>query len=119
MSVAYEGVNVRALTDDERYISTARKELPLVIEPKSTSDFAYLQRFLKTHSSVILRDIARVGAVLLRGFDVRTDTDFEKAVSSVEGLQGIPDAFMSEAGRTLVEGTEFVLYTNSIYKTGG
>ena len=67
MPADYDGVNVRTLTDAERSLRTDRKRMPLVIEPKGSADLAFLHGFLRSHSDQILRDIARFGAVLLRG----------------------------------------------------
>ncbi len=45
--------------------------------------------------------------------------DFENAILSIEGLQGISEAFMSEHGRERVDNLKYVLHTNTIFKTGG
>lgn len=116
----YQGVTTRFLRDDERLILSKEKEMPLVIEAKDSQDISFLQRFLKQHSAEILEDIAIYGAVLLRGFQVKSDADFENTVLSINGLQGIGDAFMSEQGRTHVnDDLKYVLHTNAVYKTGG
>ena len=63
--------------------------------------------------------MATYGAVLLRGFDITSDEEFEKRVLSIKGLQGISDAFMSEEGRIHSDNLKYVLHTNAVYKTGG
>lgn len=115
----YQGVTTRFLRDDERLILSNEKEMPLVIEAKDNKDTVFLHRFLQQHSREILDDIAKYGAVLLRGFHVASDADFENTVLSVKGLQGISDAFMSEQGRIHVSDLKYVLHTNAVYKTGG
>jgi len=100
-------------------MSSDENELPLVIEPNGPTDVSFLQNFLTTHSEQIKLDIARYGAVLLRGFDVASDADFENTVLSIEGFRGISDAFMSEQGRIHVDNLKYVLHTNAVYKTGG
>lgn len=115
----YQGVTTRFLRDDERLILSSEKNMPLVIEAKDNKDIAFLHQFLQQHSREILDDIAKYGAVLLRGFNVASDADFENTVLSVNGLQGISDAFMSEQGRIHVSDLKYVLHTNAVYKTGG
>lgn len=119
METRYAGVNTRFPTDNERLVLSAEKEMPLVIEATESTDRDFLQRFLAAHSTRILDDVAKYGAVLLRGFDIKSDEDFEQTVLSIQGLRGISEAFMSEEGRTHAGNLQFVLHTNSVYKTGG
>ncbi|WP_028387935.1 TauD/TfdA family dioxygenase [Legionella fairfieldensis] len=119
MNNRYSGVITRFLRNDERLILSEEKEMPLVIEANGANDLEFLQRFLASHYESILNDLSIYGAVLLRGFDVHSDEDFEKTVTTIPGLRGISDAFMSEEGRIHASNLKFVLYTNAIYKTGG
>ncbi len=115
----YEGVTTRFLRSDERQVVCEDNSLPLVIEAHLSKDKAFLQQFLRRNSAQILADITTFGAVLLRGFTIESDEDFENTVTQIDGFQGISDAFMSEEGRTHVGSLRFVLHTNSVYKTGG
>lgn len=119
MIPSYPGVTTRLLRQEERLVLSDEDMLPLVIEAKESSDPAFLQQFLATHSDKIQQDIATFGAVLLRGFAISNEPEFEKSVFSLKGLRGISDAFMSEEGRIPVDGVKFVLHTNAVYKTGG
>lgn len=119
MIPSYSGVATRLLRQEERLILSEEEMMPLVIEAKESADPAFLQQFLSTHSADILADIANYGAVLLRGFAINNEHDFEKTILSVQGLRGISDAFMSEEGRVHVDDLKFVLHTNAVYKTGG
>lgn len=119
MNQEYQGVTTRFLHQDERLIISAEHEMPLVIEPKEARDIPFLKEFLAAHSAKILHDIATYGAVLLRGFDVKSDEDFEKTVLSIQGFKGISDAFMAEEGRIHVGDLKYILHTNAVYKTGG
>jgi alpha-ketoglutarate-dependent taurine dioxygenase len=74
---------------------------------------------LTEHAPQVISDAAQHGAVLLRGFEVYSDQDFENTVLALRGMRGIARVFMPEGGRTIVDGTRFVLHTNSIYTTGG
>ncbi len=119
MQQEYADVRTRFLREDERLILSEENEMPLVIEAMGSKDVHYLQSFLSRQSEQILKDIATYGAVLLRGFDVASEEDFEKTVLSIQGMQGISEAFMSEEGRVHVDNLNFVLHTNAVYKTGG
>jgi len=115
----YEGVTTRFLRSDERLMESDANELPFVIEAHHSKDVNFLQTFLAKYSTQILEDIAQYGAVLLRGFDVQSEHDFENTILKIQGFKGIGDAFMSEQGRVPVGHLKYVLHTNSVYKTGG
>jgi alpha-ketoglutarate-dependent taurine dioxygenase len=119
MRQVYEGVQTRFLTDQERLISSKEQEMPWVIEPQDDPSLSFLKQFLHEHSESIRAEMARYGAILLRGFQVQSEQDFEDAVLSIQGLRGISEAFMSEEGRVQVGSQKFVLHTNAVYKTGG
>lgn len=119
MHKEYAGVITRFLRDEERLILSEEKEMPLVIEATDSKDTLFLQTFLASHSNQIMDDIAKYGAVLLRGFEIRSDDDFEKAVLSIQGMRGIGEALMSENGRIHAGKQKYVLHTNAVYKTGG
>lgn len=119
MHVSQTKVTTRFLRQDERFIQSDEHEMPLVIEACDDQDIGFLQTFLTSHSEQLLSDISTYGAVLLRGFDIHSEDDFEKAVLSIQGLKGIRDAFMSEEGRIHAENATYVLHTNAVYKTGG
>jgi len=115
----YPDVTTRFLRSDERLILSEENEMPLVIEAKHAADLDFLHGFIKAHSEQLIEDIAKYGAILLRGFRIKSDEDFEKTILSIKGVQGISDAFMSEYGRVPVGNLKYVLHTNAAYKTGG
>jgi len=119
MNNKYTEVTTRFLRDDERFLLSEEKEMPLVIEAKTHSDPAFLQNFLATNATQLLQDMAQYGAVLLRGFDIASDEQFENTILSVPQFRAISEAFMAENGRTHVGDLKYVLHTNSVYKTGG
>jgi alpha-ketoglutarate-dependent taurine dioxygenase len=112
-------VKTRFLHKDERLVLSNEREMPLVIEATCDSSLLFLQEFMRAHSTQLLEEVAQYGAVLFRGFDIQSDDDFEKAILSIQGLNGISDAFMSEEGRVPAGSSQFVLHTNAVYKTGG
>jgi hypothetical protein len=119
MKQNYTGVTTRFLRDDERLILSDEKEMTLVLEANASNDVPFLKQFIASHSTQIMADIAQYGAVLLRGFNIRSDEDFEQSVIQLKGFQGISDVFMSEEGRIHVNNCKYVLHTNAVYKTGG
>ncbi len=119
MDNEYKNVTTRFLRQEERLMSSDENQMPLVIEARDLTDIHSLKNFLNNHSEKIKGDIANYGAVLLRGFDIHSDEDFETTVLSIQGFKGINQAFMSEYGRNHVKNLQYVLHTNEVYKTGG
>lgn len=119
LSNSYDGVTTRFLRADERLITSLETNMPLVLEAKEYASPKFLQDFLKSNSEHLLEDVAKYGALLFRGFEIHSDSDFENTILSIEGLHGISEAFMSEHGRERVDNLKYVLHTNTIYKTGG
>lgn len=119
MHHTYQGVTTRFLRPDERLIQSEEKEMPLVLEADEKKDLTFLHQLLKTNSPQIMQDVATYGAVLLRGFAIQTEEDFEQCLCSLPEIQGISEAFMSEEGRIPVGNLQYVLHTNAVYKTGG
>ncbi|WP_115708798.1 TauD/TfdA family dioxygenase [Legionella sainthelensi] len=119
MHKEYQGVITRFLRKDERLILSEEEQMPLVIEADKAADLEFLQQLLKSYSHQIIQDMAQYGAVLLRGFNIDTEEQFENIILSIPEFRGISDAFMSENGRVHVGDLKYVLHTNSIYKTGG
>jgi alpha-ketoglutarate-dependent taurine dioxygenase len=115
----HSGVRRRFLSEHERLVSVTSVAAPLVIEPVNSNSTKALAQFLRDNSSALKHDVARHGAVLLRGFEINTIADFENQIVGIRGIQGISKVLLSEPGRTVVDGTRFVLYTNALVKTGG
>ena len=115
----YDGVTTRFLRADERLITSLETEMPLVFEAKENTSPQFLQDFLKANSENLMKDVAKYGALLFRGFDIQSDSNFENTILSITDLHGISEAFMSEHGRERVDNLKYVLHTNTIYKTGG
>lgn len=114
-----DGAVIRDLRPDERPYPTFEQGLPLLVEARGARSLASLRELLAARSDDLFRQIYEHGAVLLRGFDVGSAADFEQAVVSIRGLSPMPGYFMSEPGRSLVEGTRAVFETNTFFRTGG
>ncbi len=93
--------------------------MPLVIEATTHKDMNFLKEFLKSNANTLLADMKQYGAVLLRGFAIDSDEQFEQAILSIPAFRPISEAFMAENGRVPVGDLKYVLHTNSVYKTGG
>jgi alpha-ketoglutarate-dependent taurine dioxygenase len=115
----YEHVTTRLLAEAERPYPAGESGTPLVIEAASSSDLTFLKGFLSAHAQRIRNDLYNHGAVLLRGFEVRSARDFEAVLSALQGFRPMSDYFMSEMGRDPVKGTTCVFETNALIKTGG
>ena len=100
-------------------ISHGRNPYPLVVQAASSSDVPFLKDFLAAHSSGLREDIYAHGAVLLRGFKVRSPADFEDALSAIQGFRPMNGYFMSEQGRDPVKGTGYVDDTSTFFISGG
>lgn len=119
MEQRYPGVVVDILSTAERRVPTGETATPLVIRPLKSASSEFLSEFLASNSPQILADISRHGALLMRGFEIDSDIDFEKQLLSIRGVVGMREILFSEPGRTLSEGTQYVFSTNTLLKTGG
>ena len=88
VSAKFRGTLVRRLEVNERSMPTGKRspQFPLVIEPGNSSRSAGLPEFLNDNSQRVLESLHRFGAVLLRGWDVGTERDFERAILSIQGI---------------------------------
>ena len=119
MSRKYNDVITKVLSKEERTFSSSQDSLPLVIEAKKNKSKQFLFEFLEANHQELKSDMDEYGAILIRGFDIHSDSDFENAVLKMKHFQAIQNSFMKEEGRDRVNGTTSVLHTNTIYKTGG
>lgn len=115
----YDGAVIRLLEPAERRVQTTEAQTPLVISPRPSSEPQFLREFLSSNSTQLCEELARHGAILLRGFNIGSVREFERQVLSIRSLRGMRDIMLSEAGRTRANGAEYVLHTNSLFKTGG
>lgn len=115
----WEGVSTRTLRPAECLLPSGERELPLVVEPVQGRSVGFVRDFLRANSAQFLVSLARHGAILLRGFDITAESDFEDALASLTEFRAMDGYFMEEPGRTRVDGTRSVFYTNRLSKTGG
>jgi len=110
---------LRALQPQEQVTSNDCCGVPMVIEAQKPADEGEARTLLAKHGLEILDQVERHGSVLLRGFGVATGVDFEHVMLSIPQVRAMNEVFMSELGRTVIDGARFVLHTNTLYKTGG
>lgn len=113
-------IHLRKLDQKERDISTRISDMPLVLEYKGAGkgDLKELTDYLSANSDELANKLDTNGALLLRNFNITSEVEFEKAVTSLRSINCIEDYFLTESGRSLIEGTKYVFYTNKFYKTG-
>jgi hypothetical protein len=78
-------VNVTLLRSAEDGANGSWKTQPLVISPRwNNTSLSFLQGFMKTHREWVDQMVLEYGAVLCRGFDVKSALEFEAAVSAYQ-----------------------------------
>jgi alpha-ketoglutarate-dependent taurine dioxygenase len=112
-------LRTRHLTDAERPFPCSPESLPVVLEPDGDRSVDALKRLVSENSEEIWRLFHENGAVLLRGFDVRTPAEYEAVIVALRGTSPISGYFMSEEGRDPIPGTSHVFSSSSFIKTGG
>jgi Taurine catabolism dioxygenase TauD, TfdA family len=101
-------------------MTTVRKDVAPYVVYLPTNRDKDLGSFLEHNSAAVWEGLAKSGAVLFRNFSVSSERTFEDALLSLQELRPMDCYFMSEHGRSRVEGaSRFVLYTNKFRKTGG
>ncbi|GEM_PF-2938554 len=70
-------IRLRFLSDREKTIAGAEKELPLVIEPVKEKSFGALTELVRDNSDWFNQQRDTYGAILFRGFEVENGTQFE------------------------------------------
>lgn len=111
-------LTLRQLHGHERSPAGPAPGVPLVIAPRERSDLAFITDLFREHTDAVKQAIFDHGAILIRGFDIRSSSDFEKLVLGMHGLRPM-SAYGSGRSRQLIEGTKHVFDTNSVFKSGG
>lgn len=112
---SFSEFEVRLPEDADRPFQGQNQAWPLIVTPglsEPTPDS--LRRFFADNGDSVMDALCRFGAILFRGFDIRSETEFESTILSIRGLQSMRSAFMSEVGRDLVNHSTNVFYTNNV-----
>lgn len=115
----FAGVTTRFLRPEEHAAASQFRCLPLVLEAQTDSSQSFLEGFLRSHGEAVVESAHDHGAVLLRGFRITSEQQFEAAISSVSSFRPMGGYFMSEQGRTPVKSGSHVFHTNAVVRTGG
>jgi hypothetical protein len=81
------------------------KTLPLVISPRWDDSLDFITTWLEKNRSWVEEQITSFGAVLIRGFQVESAPDFERATLAVQ--PGLCDAYRGTSPRFLMPGTKY------------
>jgi len=100
--IKLKDIHTRSLYEREKEIQSTN-DSPFVFEATNEKDKIELQGFLVENSEDVLEKIHKHGAVLLRGFKIFSETEFEQAITSMKEFKAMDNYFMSEDGRTLVD----------------
>lgn len=112
---SFGGLDFRLPTDADGPFEGHSQGWPLIVTPGTSEPTPdSLRQVLADNSNAVLDALCRFGAILFRGFDIRSENDFEQAILAIPQLQSMRSYFMSEAGRDRVNQTADVFYTNSV-----
>jgi hypothetical protein len=100
-SFGLDAVNVSFLPSDNG------GRLPLVVSPRWETSLTFLCSWLETNRDFLDEMMLKYGAVLIRGFDVSSCREFERALLSFQP-GGLNDCYRGTSPRQLQEGTSYV-----------
>ncbi len=83
-----------------------RKTLPLVISPRWDDSLNFICKWIEINRPWVEDQILKYGAVLVRGFEVNSAVDFEKATLALQ--PNLCDEYRGTSPRSLREGTKYV-----------
>ena len=97
-SLDVDNINTSFLDDKNR--------LPLVISPRFDDSLEFLCQWLVANRSWVDEKMLAHGAVLIRGFQVNTPPEFERAISSVQ--PNLSNSYRGTSPRFVFDGTKFM-----------
>lgn len=94
------------------FVEAPSSRLPLVVEPPSAAErpLSSLLAWIADQSASIERDLTQHGAVLFRGFDVRTALDFERVARAIS--PDLKNAYLGTSPRDAL--TEYVFSASEL-----
>jgi alpha-ketoglutarate-dependent taurine dioxygenase len=107
LSYGLDQINISFL-EQQSVVPTTTKEkktLPLVLSPRWDDSLGFLCQFLETNRSWVDAQILAHGAVLLRGFQIDSCPDFERATLALQ--PALYDRYRGTSPRTSMAGTKF------------
>jgi alpha-ketoglutarate-dependent taurine dioxygenase len=106
---------VRLPEDADRPLQGRNQAWPLIVTPglaEPTPDS--LRQLFADNGEAVKDALYRFGAILFRGFDIRSEAEFESTVLSIRGLQAMRSDFMPAVGRDRANHSTNVFYTNKV-----
>ena len=88
------------------FLDNSKKTLPLVISPRFDDSHEFICAWLKDNRQWVHDQMMRYGAVLIRGFQIESASDFEKATMSMD--PNLCDKYRGTSPRSLHDGTKYV-----------
>ena len=89
------------------FLQDRTDKLPLVITPKSDTSLSFLQSWMKDNSAFIDEQLRKYGAILVRGFDLDTASDLEKALKCIQD-SSLNDVYRGTSPRIRIDGTKYI-----------
>ncbi len=88
-----------------QFLDKSKKELPLVISPRFDNSLPFIYEWLNVNRQWVQDQMLQYGAVLIRGFDINSPTDFEKATLALD--PSLCDKYRGTSPRSLQDGTKY------------
>lgn len=92
--------------------SLSASRLPLRLEPGAIKDFATLAEWLEAHRDWVTPQLQRVGALLIRGFGVRSYDDVETLARAVE--PGLQNEYLGSSPRIALSRSGYVFSASEL-----
>lgn len=84
---------------------TSSHTLPLVITPRFDDSIEFISNWLQQNRDWVRSQVQKYGAVLIRGFQIKTALDYEKAILSVD--PNLCNKYRGTSPRSLYDGTNY------------
>ena len=87
------------------HLNQSKNELPLVLSPLHDNTLDFICKWVERNRSWVDQQILRYGAVLIRGFQISSALDFERATLTLQ--PHLSDQYRGTSPRSLAEGTQY------------
>ncbi|EEC48375.1 predicted protein [Phaeodactylum tricornutum CCAP 1055/1] len=103
-SIGLDSVNVSFLRDEGT--QAGKKPFPLVITPRWESSLSFLTTWMEANRAWLDERLLQYGAVLIRGFEIDSGADMQKAMRSFQPK--LNNTYRGTSPRNLIPGTEYI-----------
>lgn len=87
------------------FLDQSTKSLPLVISPRFDDSLEFISKWLEENRQWVEDQMLQYGAVLIRGFQIESAPDFEKATLALDPK--LCDKYRGTSPRSLMKGTKY------------